>query len=97
MIVYDFNVVRVSVMPAKADPPLIVDANAVLALSVLGKLLQPIARRHSEVCQSNGPVQHPQFSEGRSHQTWRDLPGEFPAEEPFRGLVFEVPDHAAII
>jgi hypothetical protein len=64
VIIYDFNVARVSVMPAKADSPLIVDTDAVPALSVPGKLLQPIARRDSQIRQTNGPVQDPQLPEG---------------------------------
>jgi hypothetical protein len=43
MIVNDFNVVSISVLPMKADPPLIVDPNAVLAVPVAVRLLYPVS------------------------------------------------------
>jgi hypothetical protein len=44
MIVNDFHLVSISVLRIKADPPLIVDPNAVLAVPVAVKLLQPVSR-----------------------------------------------------
>jgi len=41
VIVDDLDVVRVSVSPPKADAPLIVDADAVLALSITAQCLEP--------------------------------------------------------
>jgi len=51
MIVNDFHVVSISVLPAKADPPLIVDPDAVLAVAV--KLLQPVSRE-GQIAQACG-------------------------------------------
>ncbi len=34
VIVNDLNVIRIAIAPAEAKPPLVVDANAVLALTV---------------------------------------------------------------
>jgi hypothetical protein len=52
----------VSVAPHKTDPPLIVDAYAVLARSIALQLMKPIARRHSQIRQALGSVKHQKFS-----------------------------------
>jgi hypothetical protein len=49
MVVHNLNVVCIPRAPAKADSPLIVDANAVLSLSVSLELFQVISWRDSEV------------------------------------------------
>lgn len=51
MVVYDFDVERAAVVPAKADAPLIVDADTILTLPVARKLFKPVARRGQEVTQ----------------------------------------------
>jgi hypothetical protein len=53
MIVNNFHVVSISVVPMKADSPLIVDPNAVLAVPVAVKLLQSVSRE-GEVAQAGG-------------------------------------------
>jgi hypothetical protein len=45
----DLNVVRTTITPAKADPPLLIDADAVLSLSVARQAFQSIAGRSFEV------------------------------------------------
>jgi hypothetical protein len=45
MVIYDFNFVGVFACPAKAETPLIVDADAVLAASTAFKCLQAVAGR----------------------------------------------------
>jgi hypothetical protein len=42
VIISDFHVVSVSVLPSKADTPLVVDANGVLPLTVVFKSFQGI-------------------------------------------------------
>jgi hypothetical protein len=63
MIVNDFHVVSISVLPIKADPPLIVDPNAVLAVPVAVKLLQSVSRE-GQIAQAGGRIQLLQSSEG---------------------------------
>src|ERR1700726_820305 len=50
--------------PFKADPPLVIDANAVLTLPVALQPFQPVARQRSEVFQVRRSVQpvQPNFS-----------------------------------
>ena len=47
MIVHDFNIVNAIGFPDKTQPPLIVDANAVLAFAITSQRFKTIARRHA--------------------------------------------------
>ncbi len=49
MIVSDLDVVRITVLPGKADPPLIVDTDTVLPCAIPLELLEPVARRYAKV------------------------------------------------
>jgi hypothetical protein len=49
MVIADFNVVCVTILKPKADPPLIVDGYRLLALAITFKRMQPVARWISQV------------------------------------------------
>ena len=49
MIVHDRDIVRVAVLPTKADTPLIVDPNAVLASAIALAFFEAIAGRNAEI------------------------------------------------
>jgi hypothetical protein len=49
VIVNNLDVVRVAVAPPKADTPLVVDANPMLALPVAAQRFEPVARRDAQV------------------------------------------------
>jgi len=61
VIVGDLNIVGVAVPPHEAHPELIIDANAVLALSVTAEFFQPIAGRNSQILQAKARMQRGQF------------------------------------
>jgi hypothetical protein len=63
VIVYDLDLVSVTLAPTKANSPLVVDADAVLALSVACQFLQSIARKTGEVFERFSAIQLVQFSE----------------------------------
>jgi len=42
MIIYDFYFISISVCPAETDTPLVIDANAMLPLTIACKFLQTI-------------------------------------------------------
>ena len=48
MIVDDLDLKGIAAVPAKADAPLVIDPNAVLACSLSRKPLEAIAGRHSK-------------------------------------------------
>jgi hypothetical protein len=66
VVVNDFNVGRTGVCPAKANPKLIVDSDAVLPLPVSLQSLEPIAGRNPEILQDVGLVQLVQSTPGPS-------------------------------
>jgi hypothetical protein len=49
VIIGDLNVVRVPVVPAKADAVLFVDTDAMLTLAVSPKLLEAVAEWHAKI------------------------------------------------
>jgi hypothetical protein len=59
VIVDNLNIVGIAVMPAKTETLLVIDANAVLALSVGSQWLQPVSGRACHVSQDDGTVQLP--------------------------------------
>ena len=62
MIVDNLNVMNVSLSPAKADSPLVVDVNAVLPFAISRKLLQVVARRNSKIVERFRSVQQCKLS-----------------------------------
>ncbi len=61
MIINDFDIFRSRFGPAKANPVLVIDPNAVLALTVTRQWLQSISGRYFKIIQSAGSLQLPQF------------------------------------
>jgi hypothetical protein len=64
VVVDNFNLGWARPGPSKADPPLIVDADAVLAGPVALQLLQSIARGNSEIVEIYRGVEDEEFSKG---------------------------------
>lgn len=63
VVVDDLDILRSGGRPSEADAPLPVDADAVGAGSLALELLQPIARRNSEVVEGLSGVQDQQLSQ----------------------------------
>lgn len=61
MVIHDLHVIG-TVVPAEADSPLIVDADAVLPRAVPAQRLQAISRRDAEVCKGDGVVEHSELA-----------------------------------
>jgi hypothetical protein len=57
MIVGDFDVPCCAVVPHKAEPPLIVDADAVLTLTISAQNFQTVARRRAEIVELTRGIQ----------------------------------------
>jgi hypothetical protein len=66
MIVHNLHVVGVAFVPDKANPPLVVDSNAVLSLPITFQRLQAISRRGSQVTEFNGRIQLAQLPKRHS-------------------------------
>jgi hypothetical protein len=65
MVVCYFNVIGVSVFPAKADPPLIIGPDTVLPLPISLQGFEPVARRHPEVFQATGLKKSSKIAPGK--------------------------------
>jgi hypothetical protein len=57
VIVHYLNIVRVSFTPGEADPPLVVDADTVLAVTIAFQRLQPITPNRAKVRQAGRSLQ----------------------------------------
>jgi len=66
MVIHDLNVKFIAGTPAKADPPLLVYADTMLALAIPLQPLKSIPRWNPEVIDDRGCVEHPEFSKCRS-------------------------------
>jgi len=93
VVIDDLNVMGVVFDPAEADPPLVVDTDAVLAETIRGKLLQMIRRRHSEVSETSRGIEHQQFTKGNAVKIRRHSPDSFASEQSLGVGVAEAPDH----
>ena len=71
---------RIALLPSKTDPPLIVDAHAVLPRSITGQFLESIARRHTQVIQRGRRVELDQLSQRDAMDRLRQLPDGLPVE-----------------
>src|SRR3990172_415140 len=66
VVIHDLHVVGVAFLPAEADPPLVVDPNAVLPGSVPFQRLQLIAGRGGKVPQRSRAMQIEELASGRA-------------------------------
>jgi hypothetical protein len=58
VVVHDLDVGGSCVGPDEADPPLLVDPDAVLASPFSAECFQPVAGRYAEVIECFGGIQH---------------------------------------
>lgn len=93
MIVHDLDIVRVAVAPAEADPPLVVDANAVLAAPIALERFQPVARWHSQVIEALGGVELHEFPKHDPLELRRESAAGHTCEETLGLAIDEAPDH----
>jgi hypothetical protein len=56
VVINDRDVVRIAILPAEADPPSVIDADAVLPHSVALELLEAIAWRDATVIEGFGGI-----------------------------------------
>jgi hypothetical protein len=96
MIVYDRHVMRPVFLPNEADAPLIVDANAMLALAIALQRLEPIPWRCTQITQSHCGVDHVELAHNNSHKCPPSRRA-FAMSEQFLGLaIIEALNHETI-
>jgi len=93
MIINDFNVVASIGLPDKADPPLVVDANAVLAFPVSRDRFKSIAWGNPQILNILGGVQHAQLATHYGLKIAGRSPDHAAVPDGFRLRILECPDH----
>src|SRR6476661_8757270 len=93
VIVHDFHIPRRSLTPFKAYPPLIVDADAVLATPVAVQSFEPIARRRSQIVELLGRVNGEQLGSRTALNLVRQGLDRITGKQRCRSRVGEALDH----
>ena len=93
----DLDVQGIAVFPAKANSPLIVNANAVLTGAVALELFEPVARRHAKVVDRVSGIDRDELSEHRALELGGEAPNGLAAEETLGISVGEGFDHSGIV
>jgi hypothetical protein len=64
MVVDDFNIQDMTVIPAETNSPLVIHSNAMLSFPITLESFEPIRRRNSEIIQTFGGIQHRELAKG---------------------------------
>ena len=83
----------IAVSPPETDPPLIIDANTVLAGAIAFQLLQAVAGRDPEILQPLGGVYHTKFPEHEPVELGGEAADPFALKEALRIAIGEAGDH----
>jgi hypothetical protein len=96
VVIHDLNVVRISISPHEAKPPLVIDPDAVLALPVTTQSFQTVAGRCCQIAELGSAVQLAELSSGNLLNRLKAtaLPAMM---QPFSVRAAERLDHAFII
>src|SRR5262245_58739344 len=95
VVVDDLDVMGVALSPNEADPPLVVDPDAVLARPVRRQRLQPVAGRHREVGQPPRLVEVAELPPRGRLDLEREAPRALAAPDPLGLASPERADHTA--
>ena len=93
MIIHYLDVVGIPTSPFKTDAPLVVNADAILTLSVVRQFLQTVRRRYAQILQDLGSVQDVKSPSGNPLDVMREFARELTIEESFRFLAREGLNH----
>jgi hypothetical protein len=93
--VNDLYLDGVSIFPAETDPPLVVDTNAPLPISIALELFKPIARRRLEIVHEGGSIKHSELSQSNALERAETI-HSFAMEEPLRIAIGKGTDHRSM-
>ena len=97
MIVDDFNVQGVTVTPPEADPPLLIDPDAVLAFSIALQSLELIRARNRKIPQISSSIQLLQLHQRPLLNLARNTLGVLATPDPFGLSASKGLDHRFIV
>jgi hypothetical protein len=93
VVVCDFDVVGIALLPPEANPILIVNANTVLASSSAPENFQSVARRNRQFAKLAHAIQLRQLARNHCPECWwtgtASAPGIDPVEQIFRRSICE--------
>lgn len=95
MVVNDLDLIGVGILPAKADAPLIVHPNTVLASAISLELFEAVARRHPKVIERLRGVEGDELPEHAPQEVGGKATDALALEEGFGVPVGEALDHFA--
>src|SRR5690625_3266913 len=95
VVVNDLHLLRSGVGPHEADPPLVVDPDAVLSGPITLERLETVAGRDSEVFERLCGPHLTQLAQRDAMDLRIDGPHALTTPQPFGRLVAERPDHEA--
>jgi hypothetical protein len=93
VVIRDFNVVGISRAPAETDPPLLVDSDTVLPISVTPELLESVAGRDPKIFEDRGGIEHPEFPKSGPLDTRLKFLDGFTPKQALSLAVSETLDH----
>ena len=93
MVIDNLNFVRVARTPTKADPPLSVDADAVLPGSVPLQLFKSVRRGYAQVIKRRRSVEHAELPKGGTLHVGAQSPDRSALEKTLRVSILEALDH----
>jgi hypothetical protein len=94
VVVSEFHVVSLAIAPDETDPPLVVDPDAVLALTIPAQRLEAIAWYDAQFVKALRRVDHLKLPPRPRNDPAVDAPDVPPLEQRPGARVSEAPDHA---
>jgi hypothetical protein len=92
VIIHDLDIVCIAIVPNKTKTILIVDTNAVLALSITRQRLEPIPSRDGQIGKICSPMEDSEFSQRRGSDVRWNVTAFAGLPKQLRIAVFEVLD-----
>jgi hypothetical protein len=97
VIVAELYFVGIPIRPAKADPPLVIDANAVLVGAVARKRFEPVSRRHAEIVHIARGVDEQELVPSPFRDIRRDAFRDVSGEDCCGAFIGEALDHGKTV
>ena len=97
MVVHNLDFMRVLALPAEAKPPLVIEAEAVLALSAASQGFQPVAGWYAQIGQKPGDVQLRKLPQGYPFQRGREAVGAGTLPQALRFLAGKAGNHGGTV
>ena len=93
VVIYDFYIACIAVLPFKTDTPLVVDPDAVLTGTSPLEGFQPVARRHPQRVQIRSGIDHQQFAARDALNVVRQFSGVLTTPDLFSFCAGKTLDH----